>query len=285
MRKSDEKDNAIPRWWKGGFLTLGKIRDVILVALLVVVTWKLINSEIKISLESFSFTDLLSVLLAFFAIALSAAFYFKATETSNRFYDNSYKFTKEMSEILGRIESGFGEKLKHIDEGYTGLREKFDKIPFDVKQAKEEEKKEEKHIKEQEKERDKIILDLMEKAKVADHEKEEVIKRLQQSSLELDRSKIELRRLQRRINSAESNIEDVSGSFINYLSEKVEVRFSSKYIDAPTRVLNRLFKQMKEERLLDDEDLLFMEHHGLIIDGELTTKGAHVYRRAIEKSI
>ena len=39
----------------------------------------------------------------------------KATDTSNNFYDNSYKFTKEISEILGRIEAGFGEKLKHID--------------------------------------------------------------------------------------------------------------------------------------------------------------------------
>lgn len=285
MSNSNDKDTSTPNWWRGGFLTLGNIRDVILVSLLVVITWKLVNSEIKISLESFSFTDLLSVLLAFFAIALSAAFFFKATETSNRFYDNSYKFTKEMSEILGRIESGFGEKLKHIDEGYTGLREKFDKMPFDVKQAKEEEKKEEKHIKEQEKERNQIILDLMEKAKVADGEKEALLKRLEKSSQELDKSKNELRRLQRNITRVEGNIDDVSEGFIRYLADRIEGIMPPKYLDAPTRVLNSRFKRMRSENLFDEHDLRYMENRNLTDDGELTAKGARVFKRAIEKSI
>lgn len=285
MSNSNDKDTSTPNWWRGGFLTLGNIRDVILVSLLVVITWKLVNSEIKISLESFSFTDLLSVLLAFFAIALSAAFFFKATETSNRFYDNSYKFTKEMSEILGRIESGFGEKLKHIDEGYTGLREKFDKMPFDVKQAKEEEKKEEKHIKEQEKERNQIILDLMEKAKVADGEKEALLKRLEKSSQELDKSKNELRRLQRNITRVEGNIDDVSEGFIRYLADRIEGIMPPKYLDAPTRVLNSRFKRMRSENLFDEHDLRYMEDRNLTDDGELTAKGARVFKRAIEKSI
>ncbi len=74
-----------------GFLTLVNIRDILIVAILVIVTWKLLGADISIKFESFSFTDLLSVLLAFFAIALSVAFYFKATDTSNMFYDNSYK--------------------------------------------------------------------------------------------------------------------------------------------------------------------------------------------------
>lgn len=285
MSNSNDKDTSTPNWWRGGFLTLGNIRDVILVSLLVIITWKLVNSEIKISLESFSFTDLLSVLLAFFAIALSAAFFFKATETSNRFYDNSYKFTKEMSEILGRIESGFGEKLKHIDEGYTGLREKFDKMPFDVKQAKEEEKKEEKHIKEQEKERNQIILDLMEKAKVADGEKEALLKRLEKSSQELDKSKNELRRLQRNITRVEGNIDDVSEGFIRYLADRIEGIMPPKYLDAPTRVLNSRFKRMRSENLFDEHDLRYMENRNLTDDGELTAKGARVFKRAIEKSI
>lgn len=285
MSDSNDKDTSTPNWWRGGFLTLGNIRDVILVSLLVVITWKLVNSEIKISLESFSFTDLLSVLLAFFAIALSAAFFFKATETSNRFYDNSYKFTKEMSEILGRIESGFGEKLKHIDEGYTGLREKSDKMPFDVKQAKEEEKKEEKHIKEQEKERNQIILDLMEKAKVADGEKEALLKRLEKSSQELDKSKNELRRLQRNITRVEGNIDDVSEGFIRYLADRIEGMMPPKYLDAPARVLNSRFKRMRSENLFDEHDLHYMEDRNLTDDGELTAKGARVFKRAIERSI
>lgn len=285
MSTSEFKQSK-PAWWKGGFLTLGNLRDVVLISILLVVTWKLLNSEIKISLESFTFTDFLSVLLAFFAIALSVAFYFKATETSNRFYDNSYKFTKEMSEILGRIESGFGEKLKHIDEGYVGLREKFDKMPFDVKQAKEEEQKEVKHIKKQEEERNQIILDLMEKAKVAGDEKDELLKKLEKSSSELDKSKLELRRLQRRINDDSDDISEfVSGGFMDYLTGRVDGRFSPKYADAPARILNRRFKEMKDEKIFDEHDLLYMEDNGLTNDGELTQKGANVFRLAIKKAI
>lgn len=71
--------------------------------------WKLLSAEFKIDLASFSFNDFLALVLALFSVALSVAFYFKANEASNQFYDNTYKFTKEMSEILGRIEAGFGD--------------------------------------------------------------------------------------------------------------------------------------------------------------------------------
>ena len=93
------------------------------------ITWKLAISKINLDLSDFNFTDLLSLLMALFAISLSVAFYFKAEETSNKFYHNSYEFTKEISEILGRIEAGFGEQLRHLDQGYTGLRDKVDGIP------------------------------------------------------------------------------------------------------------------------------------------------------------
>jgi hypothetical protein len=271
--------------WHGGFLSLGNIRDIVFISLLIVLTWKLINSNISIILESFSFTDLLSVLMAFFAISLSAAFYFKATDTSNKFYDNSYKFTKEVSEILGRIESGFGEKLQHIDDGYTGLRDKFDKMPFDVKEAREEEKKEEKHIEEQESERNKIILDLMEKARVADGEKDKLLKELQSHSTELDKSRFELRRLKTNINRVESNTDDVSSGFLEYLSSKVGGELPPKYINAPTRILARWFSRMKEKDTFDSTDLMYMEDHGITNDGELTGKGARVIRAAVERSI
>lgn len=268
-----------------GFLTLVNIRDILIVAILVIVTWKLLGADISITFESFSFTDLLSVLLAFFAIALSVAFYFKATDTSNMFYDNSYKFTKEISEILGRIESGFGEKLKHIDDGYTGLRDKFDRMPFDVDRAKEEEKKEKEHIKEQEEEMNRVILNLIERARIADDEKEQVMSQLEQSAKELDRSKRELRRLQRDINRVQSDISDVPKDFIAYLANRIEGHFSSKYINAPTRILNRHFRNVVDEEMITSGDIDFMTQHDLVSAGALTEKGAKVLRLAIEKSI
>ena len=91
-----------------------------------VIVWKIANTPWVIDFSKFDFTALLSLILAIFSIVLSVLFYFKATDTSNQFYDNTYKFTKQISEILGRIEAGFGERLRHLDESYTGMRDKFD---------------------------------------------------------------------------------------------------------------------------------------------------------------
>lgn len=279
-------DDSKQKIWKGGFLSLGHVRDILAVAVLIILSWKILNSEISIKLESFSFTDLLSVLLAFFAIALSAAFYFKATDTSNLFYDNTYKFTKEVSEILGRIEAGFGERLKHIDEGYSGLRDKFDQIPFDLKEAKEEERKEEKHIKEQEKERNQIILDLMEKARVADDEKARLLKDLENHSKELENSRIELRKLQRDINRKESNLSDISNGFIKHFSRLIDGRFTTRYLDAPSSILRRRFSDLLEEKLFDENDVHYMERNGLLDENRiLTNKGVNVMREAIRQAI
>jgi glutathione peroxidase-family protein len=274
------------KWYSVGFLTFGNIKDILLIALIIVITWKLIDSKISINIESFSFTDILSVMLAFFAIALSAAFYFKATDTSNLFYDNTYKFTKEMSEILGRIEAGFGERLKHIDEGYNGLKDKFDNIPFDVKAAKEEEKKEEEHIKKQESERQKIILDLMEKARVAGNEKEELLTQLQNYTSELDSSRIDLQKLQRKINNVEHDVTDVADGFIKQFSSVLEGNIPGKYARAPTRLLSKHFTRMCDEGRLNKTDISYMTRKALLDeDGVLTSKGAAVMREAIRRAI
>ena len=80
----------------------------------IVLSIKVINSPFSINLDA---ATLISLLLALFAIWLSALFYFKATETSNAFYDNTYKFTRDVAQLLAKMESGFGERLKNLDEG------------------------------------------------------------------------------------------------------------------------------------------------------------------------
>lgn len=67
-------------------------------------------SEIKIDI-----TTILSLGVAFFAIWLSVIFYFKADEASNRFYNETYKFIKDTSTMLGKIEATFGEKLNNVE--------------------------------------------------------------------------------------------------------------------------------------------------------------------------
>ena len=180
---------------RSGFLSLPFLRDLLLIALVVVVAWKLLSAEFKIDLASFSFNDFLALVLALFSVALSVAFYFKANEASNQFYDNTYKFTKEMSEILGRIEAGFGERLRHLDEGYSGMRDRLDRLPH-YGATPSEVKKEEEEIKRKEAEQRALIEDLARKAKLAEHEKQALFENLSQKNDELEQARMELRQMQ-----------------------------------------------------------------------------------------
>jgi len=51
-----------------------------------------------------------------FSVALSALFYFKQP-TNNAFYDNTYKFSKDIAELLVRIESDSGNASGILTRG------------------------------------------------------------------------------------------------------------------------------------------------------------------------
>lgn len=184
------------------------VMGVILFAL---IAYKLAGSNVTFDFSNFNFTDLLSLTLAIFAIALSVAFYFKATDTSNKFYDNTFKFTKDISEILGRIEAGFGERLKHLDEGYSGLRDKFEggfsnkeELDTTKKEIEEEKQKLEKEVSE----KDKILSDLIKKAKLNETEKNQVLSSLKSKEDEILNLNKELHFLKREIKNSEREIEN-----------------------------------------------------------------------------
>src|SRR5688500_16234653 len=98
------------------------VKAIVIVIFTGVLAYKIIVTPISLAMD---FYALLSLLLALFSVGLSALFYFKATDTSNAFYDNTYKFSKDIAELLVRIESGFGERLRHLDEGYTRMQDRF----------------------------------------------------------------------------------------------------------------------------------------------------------------
>lgn len=191
MATTPNQDNRT----RSGFLSLPFLRDLLLIALVVVVAWKLLSAEVKVDLASFSFNDFLALVLALFSVALSVAFYFKANEASNQFYDNTYKFTNEMSEILGRIEAGFGERLRHLDEGYSGMRDRLDKLPH-YGASPSDVKKEEDEIRRKEAEQRALIEDLARKAKLAEHEKQALFANLSTKNDELEQARMELRQMQ-----------------------------------------------------------------------------------------
>jgi hypothetical protein len=266
-------------------LTLRNARDVIVICLIGVVTWKLINADFNISIKEFSFTDLLSMFVSFFAIALSIAFYFKATETSNRFYDNSYTFTKDVSEILGRIEAGFGEKLKHIDEGYAGIKERIDLLPFDASKAKEEIKVEEQEIENKKKEQNDLLESFAKKAKLVQVEKDELFSKMEKTNKELDSAKDDLRRMQKNMLEHESLNADphLRRRAMKYLADKVDSEIPQG-LDGPVsrRVLYNIFENIKHE--LHDDAINDLHSTGIIDDEmQLTNKGRELLYLGLRK--
>jgi hypothetical protein len=260
-----------------GFLSLPFLRDLLLVALMVVVAWKLLNADIKLDLASFSFNDFLALVLALFSVALSVAFYFKANDASNQFYDNTYKFTKEMSEILGRIEAGFGERLRHLDEGYSGMRDRLDKLPHygatpsDVK-------KEEEEIKRKEGEQRALIEDLARKAKLAEHEKQALFANLSQKSEELEQARMELRQMQESSHPVPTHRNrSQRRAVLSYVGRKLKsalppdesaesltsVRIRKLFADNRAEIADEAIEDMKQLDLLDSTERLTGE--GLVL--------------------
>ncbi|EGH74250.1 hypothetical protein [Pseudomonas syringae] len=264
-----------------GFLTWVRVRDLLVIAMVVVLTVRLCFMQVSVDLSSFNFTDLLSMFLAISAIALSAAFYFKADESSRGFYNNTYQFTKDVSEILGRIEAGFGERLKHIDEGYSGLSKKFDQMPFDATKSKTGERTKEAEIQEQEAQRQDIIEDLMRRAHVAGEEKTELVARLSSLSQELDTSREELSRLRAQ---TETDTADVGNEgFIRYLVPFLVRHYDKTFVGAPNSRIAYRFSRVLSDESFDDDDRQYMESKGFLRNGKLTLPGAKFISRQINR--
>lgn len=262
----------------GGFLTLANFRDLSVVGLVVVVGIRFATADFNIDLKDFSFTDLVSLFLAVSSVALSALFYFKADESSRTFYTHTYKFTKEVSEMLGRIDSGFGEKLANIGRGYTDLSQKFDRFSYEPGLAEsraENSAAKKAEIEEQEARRQNIIEDLMQRASVAGAEKEELLNRLSTLSRELEQSKAELAEL-REVDESEFN-----PNFKNYLEPFVVHHFSARTYDAPTEYFRERFFKVLTDPEFDAGAKKYMEETGLSKNGVLTLKGVSLVRSIV----
>ncbi len=179
---------------RNSWLRIGVIGS--LTAVLVVKLWQ---ADFTQAFSGFDFSNLLSLFLAMFSIGLAVLFYLKATETSNVFYDNTYRFTKDVSEILGRVEAGFGERLKHLDEGYTGLKTAVENIPpLDKATVKKEIEEEEEQLQKVEQERAELFEDLANRAQLQKEEKDTLFERLntQEKELAIARQEVQILKLQ-----------------------------------------------------------------------------------------
>ena len=234
---------------KMDLLTLKNIRDITIIMFFGVFSFKLFGMELSLDIKEFGFTDLLSMIVAFFAISLSVVFYFKATDTSNRFYDNSYAFTKDVSEILGRMEAGFGERLKHLDEGYSGIRDKFDRLPFDSAKTMEDIEKENQEIKDKEAEQHKMLENLAKKAKLAETEKVELFEHMNTLSHELEQSKRQARRLEKKMRMNNSRVDSESHAVLDYVNRRIlKARDQERSPKSMRSGHLHLFREIKREQ-------------------------------------
>ena len=176
--------NIIGTWFKWGITAL----------ITIVICIKFLITDIDFSQIQFNFNDLLALILAIFAIWISINFYHKNNETSNKFYNNTYNFTKDISETLGRIEERFGEKLDSLKEENQSLSSRFDKYYIhnsnnekDLETENNKEKEIEQKLQQELLEKNKLLDEFTQKYQVAEIDKTTFLEELESKNTEVNR--------------------------------------------------------------------------------------------------
>lgn len=236
------------------------LREIAFLSILVYLSYSFISGDIGISFGTKALTasEIISILLAFFAILLSAAFYYMSTQQSNLFYHNVHQFTKDTSEILGRLD----EQVKHIGGKQTELKDTFEKnyaynTQNGISQKKEEklneelEKKEE-DLKEKENNINQKIDSLIEKLD-SEEEKEKL-------RAELDKERIEIAKLKSEMNQ-KSNLLHVIHRV--KMHTKDLMKNMNNFTGIPSRVI--FMELIKQSGSTYKKDLIDL---GYIVDGD-----------------
>ena len=262
------------------------VKGACAVAVTVVVCVKIYQTPLDLKVD---FPTFLSLVLALFSVGLATLFYFKATETSNTFYDNTYKFTKDIAQLLTKIESGFGERLKHLDEGYASMRSSLESnhprpdyaAVEKTKQKLDEEKTELNRVLEQ---RNKIVRDLIERSQLQNSEKEKFATELKKKETELAEMQTGMAQLNkqlfmerlRRRRLMSGDTQKSSGMDIFSRTHVISKMGGEEIAKLPHAIIVRKFKRLVDDLprpYLDD-----MESHGYYED-ELTLRGARYLKQ------
>lgn len=98
------------------------VRELAVIFTVCYLVIQVFSGDLSLNFSALTASELVSFLLAFFSISLSAAFYFAATNSSNKFYDYVNKFNSQSSELLGRLE----ERLNSLHEKQGEIGSKID---------------------------------------------------------------------------------------------------------------------------------------------------------------
>jgi len=250
-----------------------------------VLLYKVAASNIGFNASDLSTTEVLSIFLALFSVALAVMFYFKSSEESSQFYNHSYTFTKDISQILGRIEAGFGERLRHLDESYTTVRDRLEGVVAERTKTVEKVKEEEQDVKKTIAERDQMIAQLMERANLGVEEKNAIQQQLAEKEKELDYAKRQLFEYRRRLKEIASTVRTTKPSdpLHSALTELGGLVGSQHFRRAPIGWLTRHIKEHLPR--LSAESKSVLQSHGIIdTDGDMTARGYEAIREWNEKT-
>jgi hypothetical protein len=234
---------------------------IVVISLIFIISYSVLTGKVNIDGMT-----LLSFLLAFFSIFLSATFYFKATEQSNQFYDRSYSHTKDIAESLSSMRGEFGKSLNFLEEHNASLHRRMDAIPWSEIQSKKE------TLNEYQKERESLINDLLEKAGLQSDEKKEYEEKLTSSEETINSLKNELNSL-RNINKMSSlgdynDIEELIKTILFFFIDNEE--YNSRLSNGED--IRRVFSDYLRTCTL--EEVSFLKTHGIISeDNKLLKKG------------
>jgi hypothetical protein len=282
MEKHTSPLNTAPTLWDW-------VKGACAVILTAVVAHKIYTTPTTITVD---FPTLLSLLLALFSVALSALFYFKATDTSNAFYDNTYKFTKDIAELLVKIESGFGERLRHLDEGYSSMRNYFQsggsRPAADVDKTKEKLETEQHEVEKVRAERDKIVQQLIERSQLQQAEKDQITKQLRSKEEELTHSQAEISKLNRRLTvervmrrNSPKDLLDVGSPLARFAFETIVRKIGvERVIEAPIGYLRDRFDELAADAPRSFIDDLESRH---LFENGLTPLGGKWLKEVAEK--
>lgn len=277
-------DETLYQKAKGFNVNWNAIQAFSIIVFVSVLAYKIAVTPIDAKID---ITTLLSLLLALFSVGLSALFYFKATETSNTFYDNTYKFTKDIAQLLTKIESGFGERLKHLDEGYSSMRDYMQRTPNDHSQQKAEQKlaEKEKVVDKADEERKDLINRLLERSQLQEKEKEAFRQQLEEKEKELRKAGAQVSFLKRQLrNDDRKNGSDLANDsgFRNYALERVVERIGRrKTRDSSSLEIRKAFDDIKDD--LSSLFLKDMRKAGLLHESNRLTIAGIIFLRDLAK--
>lgn len=265
------------------------VKAISTLVVVLVVSYKIYLTPIQLTVD---FPTLLSLLLALFSVGLAALFYFKATETSNTFYDNTYNFTKDIAQLLIKIESGFGERLRNLDEGYSSMRDSLqhynEKPGSNVEETKKKIETEKTEMEKVVREKNEIIEKLIEQSSLQAEERSAITEQLKEKEIEISEAQKELSRMNKRLLMERMDrkrnrdlLVDVDISVIDFTRSHVLRKLGiERVMEAPRSYIQKRFDSMANDLprgYIDD-----LEREGLFENG-LTTKGYHLIRELAER--